>query len=140
MQLTQQTDYAFKTLIYTSIHSERLVNISEISSYYNISRSHLTKIIAKLTKLGYLTSTRGNQGGIKLGNDAFNINLGQLVRDFEQMSIIECHSDNNQCNISTQCRINQIMADALKSFLQVLDGYYLSDVVGNPNLINLIKN
>lgn len=140
MQLTQQTDYAFKTLIYTSIHSDRLVNISEISNYYNISRSHLTKVIAKLTKLGYLASIRGNQGGLKLGNDPFHINLGQLVRDFEQMSIIECHSDDNQCNISTQCRINKIMADALKSFLQVLDGYYLSDVIGNPSLISLIKS
>ena len=140
MQLTQQTDYAFKTLIYAAIHSERLVNISEISSYYNISRSHLTKVIAKLTKQGYLTSIRGNQGGLKLGNDPFKINLGQLIRDFEQLSIIECHSEENQCNISEQCRINLIMADALKSFLQVLDGYYLSDVVTNPNLIGMIKS
>lgn len=140
MQLTQQTDYAFKTMIYAAIHSEGLVNISEISAYYNISRSHLTKVIAKLTKHGYLISLRGNQGGLKIGKDPFKINLGQLVRDFEQLTIIECHSDDNQCIISEQCRINQIMADALKSFLQVLDGYYLSDVITNPNLIGLVKN
>lgn len=139
MQLTQQTDFAFKTLIYAAIHSERLVNISEISSYYKISRSHLTKVIAKLTRHGYLNSIRGNQGGLTLGQTPFQINLGQVVRDFEQLSIIECHSNQNTCNISEHCRINQIMADALKSFLQVLDGYYLADVVAHPNLIALLK-
>lgn len=139
MQLTQQTDYAFKTMIYVASYPDRLVNISEIANYYTISRSHLTKVIAKLNKHGYLTSIRGNQGGLKLGQNPLNINLGQLVRDFEEFSLIECFSSTNQCQVTPQCRIKRIMQDALKSFLQVLDGYCLADIISNPALIHLVR-
>ncbi|ELV08739.1 Rrf2 family transcriptional regulator [Wohlfahrtiimonas chitiniclastica] len=139
MQLTQQTDYAFKTMIYVASYPDRLVNISEIANYYTISRSHLTKVIAKLNKQGYLTSIRGNQGGLKLGQNPLNINLGQLVRDFEDFPLIECFSSTNQCQVTPQCRIKRIMQDALKSFLQVLDGYCLADIISNPALIGLVR-
>lgn len=139
MQLTQQTDYAFKTMIYVASYPDRLVNISEIANYYTISRSHLTKVIAKLNKQGYLTSIRGNQGGLKLGHNPLNINLGQLVRDFEDFPLIECFSSTNQCQVTPQCRIKRIMQDALKSFLQVLDGYCLADIISNPALIGLVR-
>ncbi|OYQ80166.1 Rrf2 family transcriptional regulator [Wohlfahrtiimonas chitiniclastica] len=139
MQLTQQTDYAFKTMIYVASYPDRLVNISEIANYYTISRSHLTKVIAKLNKQGYLTSIRGNQGGLKLGQNPLNINLGQLVRDFEDFHLIECFSSTNQCQVTPQCRIKRIMQDALKSFLQVLDGYCLADIISNPALIGLVR-
>ncbi len=139
MQLTQQTDYAFKTMIYVASYPDRLVNISEIANYYTISRSHLTKVIAKLNKQGYLTSIRGNQGGLKLGQNPLNINLGQLVRDFEDFLLIECFSSTNQCQVTPQCRIKRIMQDALKSFLQVLDGYCLADIISNPALIGLVR-
>lgn len=139
MQLTQQTDYAFKTMIYVASYPDRLVNISEIANYYTISRSHLTKVIAKLNKQGYLTSIRGNQGGLKLGQNPLNINLGQLVRDFEDFPLIECFSSTNQCQVTPQCRIKRIMQDALKNFLQVLDGYCLADIISNPALIGLVR-
>lgn len=140
MQLTQQTDYAYRTLIYTAMFPDRLVNITEISEYYKISRSHLTKVIAKLTKFEYLTSIRGNQGGLKLGKDPSKINLGQLARDFEEFPLVECFScSSNGCVITPSCRLRSIISDALKSFVTVLDGYYLSDVTANPNLIKLIQ-
>src|SRR5699024_3222751 len=66
MQLAQQTDYAIRTLIYTAFHADRLVNITEIAEFYAISRSHLTKIVAFLSELGYLKSIRGKGGGLKL--------------------------------------------------------------------------
>ena len=47
MQLTQQTDYALRILMYAAAHPERLVNITEIAELYGISRSHLKKAYEK---------------------------------------------------------------------------------------------
>lgn len=134
MQITQQTDYALRVLIYIKINSDRLVNISEIAEKYNISRSHLTKVVANLTKHGYLIGIRGKNGGLRLGKPSEEIVLGELFRVFEPLALIECHTSNNNCIISPNCRLNSIFGKALTAFVSVLDLYVLEDIVKNENL------
>ena len=134
MQITQQTDYALRVLIYIKINSDRLVNISEIAEKYHISRSHLTKVVANLTKHGYLIGVRGKNGGLRLGKNSEDIVLGELFRVFEPLSLIECHTDHNNCIISPNCRLNSIFGQALTAFMSVLDQYVLEDIVKNVNL------
>ena len=59
MYLTQHTDYGLRVLIYTAINDDALVNISTIAETYNISKSHLMKVVTALVKGGFLTSVRG---------------------------------------------------------------------------------
>ena len=89
MQLTQQTDYALRILMYAAAHPERLVNITEIAELYGISRSHLTKIVANLASSQYLESIRGNKGGIRLNKPASEINIGEIIRRFEPLAIVD---------------------------------------------------
>jgi len=42
-----------------------LANISDIAGSYQISKSHLTKVVHQLGKLGYIDSIRGKGGGIR---------------------------------------------------------------------------
>lgn len=92
MQLTLQTDYAIRILLYAQQHHERLVNITEISDFYQISRNHVAKVVANLTQKGYLQGVRGKGGGLKLGQAPKNINLGVLVEILEPLDIVECFS------------------------------------------------
>ena len=50
MKLTNYSDYALRSLIYLAVKPEpqALANISDIANSYDISRSHLTKIIHQL--------------------------------------------------------------------------------------------
>ena len=66
MYLTQQTDYALRVLIYAAVNDQSLVNIGTIAETYNISKSHLMKVVTALVKGGFLTSIRGKGGGLKL--------------------------------------------------------------------------
>lgn len=129
MQLTQQTDYAIRTLIYTAFHTDRLVNITEIAEFYAISRSHLTKIVAFLSELGYLKSIRGKGGGLKLGKAPESIPLGELIRALESFTLVECFGEKNQCVIRPQCEFKSILAEATRAFLTVLDRYTLADIL-----------
>ena len=68
MKLTNYSDYALRTLIdlATKPEPQALANISDIADAYHISKSHLTKIIHQLGRLGYIDSVRGKNGGIRL--------------------------------------------------------------------------
>ena len=78
MKLTNYSDYALRSLIYLAVTPKdgELANIDDIAQAYDISKSHLTKIIHQLGKLGYIESVRGKGGGIRLAKDPSEINIG----------------------------------------------------------------
>ena len=129
MHLTQQTDYALRVLIYTAINNEGLVNIAEIAKTYDISKSHLMKVVAALVKGGFLHSVRGKGGGLRLGKEPEQIRVGDVVRLTEPMVIAECFGENNECIISPHCRLANILNSGLKLFLTHLDNYTLADLL-----------
>jgi Iron-dependent Transcriptional regulator len=48
MHLTLWTDYALRTLIYVGAKGEQLSTIAEIAESFDISKSHLMKVVNKL--------------------------------------------------------------------------------------------
>lgn len=128
MQLTQHTDYAIRVLLYAAAHPERLVNITEIAEFYRISRSHLAKVVASLTQKEYLQGVRGKNGGLKLACQPNQINLGDLVNEFEPLVIVECFGQKNDCVITSQCQLKNVLNEAKTAFLTVLKKYTLADI------------
>lgn len=93
MRLTNYSDYALRSLIYLAVKPEPhlLANINDIALRYNISKSHLTKIIHQLGQLGYIDSVRGKNGGIRLARAPEDINLGVLIKKIEpDFALVEC--------------------------------------------------
>lgn len=131
MHITRYTDYSLRVLIYLATHTDKLATISEIATSYNISKNHLMKIVQQLNVEGYVLAIRGKNGGIKLNNSPGEINIGSLVRTFEdQTKLVECFGESNQCVITPSCQLKSIFSKALESFYQTLDQYTLADLVG----------
>lgn len=136
MQLTRYTDYCLRVLIFLALKQGELATIEEIATSYDISRNHLMKAVNHLARLNYIQSVRGKGGGIRLRLSPESINLGRLVRDTESdLSLVECFSPRNQCCITPACRLKNILAESLRSFLGVLDKYSLADVLDDPNTL-----
>ena len=96
MRLTNYSDYALRSLIYLAVKlaPHTLANISDIADSYDISKSHLTKIIHQLGQLGYIDSVRGKNGGIRLARAPKDINLGVLIKQIEpDFTLVECFAD-----------------------------------------------
>ncbi|RXJ73372.1 HTH-type transcriptional repressor NsrR [Veronia nyctiphanis] len=138
MQLTTFTDFALRALMFlANLEQGKLTSITEVTEEYGVSRNHMVKIIHRLSQLGYVETVRGKNGGIRLGKNASEINVGQLVRDIEPLQIVNCSPD--FCHISPACRLKGILGDAISQFLQELDKYTLQDLtVNNQPLINLL--
>ena len=133
MRLTQWTDYTLRVLMYCAATLERAepVTITEIAESHGISRSHLTKIVQQLAARGWLETTRGRGGGMRLLIPAKDLNLGTVVRATEtDFAVVECFDDVlNQCRMNGNCRLKGVLNQATQSFLAVLDGVTLADLV-----------
>lgn len=131
MQLTQHTDYALRTLIFLGLKPQnKLATIQEIAEAYNISRNHLMKVVSKLVAKGYILSTRGAGGGIRLAHPPADINVGKVVQDLEPMSgLVECMRPENRCAITRACSLPAMLARATTAFLAELNNYTLEDLL-----------
>ncbi|BBL35844.1 HTH-type transcriptional repressor NsrR [Nitrosomonas stercoris] len=130
MKLTNYSDYALRILIYLGLRKDKLSTISEIAESYRISRNHVVKIVHHLGQLGYLETTRGKHGGVRLARTPEMINIGKVIRHTEaSMDLVECFSEQNACIICDSCVLRSIIAEALAAFMEVLDRYTLADLM-----------
>ncbi len=128
MQLTSFTDYGLRALIYmASLPEGKMTSISEVTQVYGVSRNHMVKIINQLSRAGFVTAVRGKNGGIRLGRPAQLIRVGDVVRELEPISLVNCSSE--FCHITPACRLKQALAQAVQSFLAELDKHTLAELV-----------
>lgn len=133
MRLTRYTDYGLRVLLYLGMKRVGLCTVPEIAARYGISENHLTKIVNELGRLGHVRTVRGRNGGLALGREPADINLGTLVRQLEgDMALVECFETGNTCPITSDCRLQKVLGQALAAFLAVLDEYTLADLLVQP--------
>ena len=133
MQLTKQTDFAFRILLYVGqLADGELANIKEICEFYDISQNHIAKVVVKLTKLGYLISTRGHGGGIRLAISPATINLASVIEHFETtLKPVNC--DSPPCRIVSSCQLRGLLFTATNAFLETMRQQTLADLLPNKN-------
>ncbi len=133
MRLTNFSDYALRLLMYAAAQKDRLITIEETADVYGISRTHLMKIANMLTRAGYLKSVRGRSGGLALAKRPEKIRLGDVIRITEpDFALVECFAPENQCIITSRCRVRGVLKEALSAFLETLDRYTLADLMLRP--------
>jgi Rrf2 family nitric oxide-sensitive transcriptional repressor len=132
MQLNLYTDYSLRLLMALNA-SGRQMSIDEIAKGYGISRHHLAKVAQRLQALGYIATTRGRGGGIRLAKPSGEVNVGSLVRTLENFDgFVSCMGAPPEgCAVDGVCGLKGALAFAVQDFLKRLDGYTLADLVPN---------
>lgn len=130
MHITQHTDYALRVLIFLAANDHRLPTIQEISERFDVSRSHLMKVVNQLIRNGFVEGVRGKGGGLRLARPAAGIMIGEVVRRTEtDLALVECFSDASHCLLTGNCNLKGVFATALEAFLASLDQVSLAQVL-----------
>ena len=130
MRLTQFSDYSLRLLLYLGQRQDRTATVGEIAAWYGISKAHLVKVAHTLGTLGYLESTRGKGGGIRLSKPPEAITVEAVVRDTEpDFHTVACFdAERDSCRITSNCKLKHVLHDATDAFLKTLGRYSLADL------------
>jgi Rrf2 family nitric oxide-sensitive transcriptional repressor len=87
------------------------------------------KVVNDLGRKGYLDNVRGRNGGIRLRRRPRDINIGQVVRDTEELDVIGCLGQRGYCPIERVCVLRGVLRDAAEAFVAELEAYTLADLI-----------
>ncbi|WOJ94737.1 Rrf2 family transcriptional regulator [Congregibacter variabilis] len=122
-----------RILMHCAIHPGRIVRIQDVATAFDISKAHLLKSARHLGQLGYLSTSRGRNGGIQLGMAPERIFVGKVIRELEDSGdFVECfNSQTNTCPIVGPCKLTGLFRKGLEAFYKELDDVSLADIVGD---------
>lgn len=128
MRLTKHTDYAFRVLIYlASMPEDRLSTVQEIAEKFDVSRSHIMKIVHKLAAAGLIHASRGQNGGVKLGQPKEAIHLRAVI-ELMEATLAPVNCVDPVCLIKKNCVLKNILFEAQRQFLEHVEHYTLADL------------
>ena len=142
MRLTTRTNLAMRTLMFCAVNNEGLVRKSDVAAACNASENHLALVIHLLGQGGFIETTRGRHGGIRLNAAPEDIAVGRVFRFFESdVPFTECFDEaGNQCPITPGCRLRAALVAALDAFYATLDRMSLADLTrDNCQLDHLLR-
>lgn len=140
MRLTTFSDYTLRVLIYLAVQDNRVSTIAEIAEAYNVSKNHLMKVVHHLAGQGYVETTRGKGGGVRLRQSADSISIGEVLRQTESDSaLVECFRDGeSDCRIEPACLLRGAFHQAQEAFYKVMDGYTLAQIATNRDRLQTL--
>lgn len=129
MRLTKHTDYAFRVLIYlASMPEGQLSTVQEMAERFDVSRSHVMKVVQQLAGAGMVHASRGQGGGVCLGQARESITLRAVIELMES-TLAPVNCEEPACIIRKKCALKHILFDAQLRFLEHAEQYTLADLV-----------
>ena len=132
MRLTKQTSYALRILIHCAVSGEKHVKAADIAAEHGITEFNVAKIVPILVRGGFIATSRGRTGGLKLARAPEEIGIGDVIRVTEATHVeAECVGGTTlPCGIKRAAPINRMLGEALEAFIDVLDKHTLGDLIG----------
>lgn len=128
MNLTTKSEYELRALAYLrDKYDKGPVNISEISTQLNLSKTYIEQIFRKLKKANIIESYRGKEGGYKLKSDPSKINVGHVIRILEG-NIELSHRCNDEKCLLQGCASRQVFSKIDNAVSNVIDHLTLDQI------------
>lgn len=104
--------------------------VAAVADFFQISQTHIGKVVHHLARLGYIRSIRGIGGGLELARSPDEITVGEIVRAVEgNVHLLECIGMEDVCVIQKHCKLRTVLDRAERIQFDYLDTVRLSDVL-----------
>lgn len=137
MKFSTQEEYGLRCLLRIARFHEmgKALTIPEISRGEGISEHTTAKILRALRLGGFIESARGHLGGYTLARSPENILVGNVLKELGgklyDESFCSSHAQGNYlCTITSDCSVRSLWVLIQNSVDSVVDGMYLSDMMG----------
>jgi len=109
--------------------SGEMMNVMKIAEATGSSRHHVAKILQRLVKEGFLSSTRGPSGGFALNVDPAEISLLRIYESIEGKIIIpDCPNEHPVCPFDN-CIMGNVVGQMTQLFINYLTTNTVADLI-----------
>lgn len=140
MNLTDHTDIGLRVLILLAV-APRKLSAKEIARRYDISYSHVQKVVQSLQAAGFVRTRRGRGGGVELDRLAADIRVGEVVRRLEpDLALVECFRPSlSTCLLDGGCLLAHTLARAKSAMLAELDRTTIADIADRSPAVRRLQ-
>lgn len=140
MQITRETDYAVRCVLFLSRSNEIVVMTDAIAAEMDVPKSFLAKILQKLVKADIVKSYRGAKGGVSLSKVPEKISLLDVVKAIEgDVAMNRCVFDPASCDFSSDCSVHPVWSELSKRVESYLKGTKFCDLKDKKTIVKKIK-
>ena len=83
INMSEAAVIALHSMVYIANRKNEIHSLKSVSAFFEISPNHLSKVLQRLVKAGYLISVKGPQGGFKLHEGKENSTLLEIYEVIE---------------------------------------------------------
>lgn len=139
MVLSKTTEYALTILGFMSTRNEDIYSAEYLYDELKIPRQYLRRLLTDLSKLGFIKSTMGRNGGYIFAKDLKEINFSQIIVAMESSEILNtCLLGFTCCVADKPCVMHDIWLEARTKLIETLSKTTLADL--RDKYQNDIKN
>ncbi len=130
MKLTTKGRYAVTAMLDLALHYENgPITLADIAQRQGISLSYLEQLFSRLRRKTLVTSVRGPGGGYRLGRDAKEIYIGEVIQAVdENMDTTRCGGAHN-CQENERCLTHDLWQDLSGQIYTYLNKISLQDMM-----------
>jgi len=120
LKISDAASLAIHTVVVLAANPGKTVSVGGIAEFLNASKDHLSKVLQRLARGGFVRSARGPKGGFNLARPAAEVTLLEVYEYMEgPFEVRDCLLDERICGAG-KCamgeRLSAVNAD-LKKFL-----------------------
>jgi Rrf2 family transcriptional regulator, nitric oxide-sensitive transcriptional repressor len=140
MYINRFSDLTLRILMYLASRAEPMkatVTVRAAATLLNVPYNHLVKVAHQLGQHGFLTTSRGFGGGVRLARTPESITIGSILRVTEPAnSVIDCAGQS--CPLTGACILKDALDTGYQAFLSKLDEVTLAQIARTPRLQKLV--
>jgi Rrf2 family transcriptional regulator, iron-sulfur cluster assembly transcription factor len=129
MFFTKTSTYALRVLILMAEDETRSYSANDIYKTLNIKLRYLRKLMTDLTRYGFVTSSRGRNGGYVFARKAETIYLADIIDAVEGFdSFSSCILGVTDCKLNPSCSMHELWQGIKAEMIRTLSTTTLLDL------------
>ena len=130
--LSQTVEYALRAFLYVARQAPRSVRLAEVARETRAPARYLAKILAQLTREGFLESARGPAGGYRLSPTHRDASLSAVAAVFDAPMARRCLLGTGVCGRNPSCPVHERWSPIANAMTSFFSNTTVSDLLQEP--------
>ena len=129
IKMSEAMAIALHSMIYIANRENELCTVKDIAKKFSISENHLSKVLQRLVKCGFLTSIKGPKGGFSIVSGVKNTTFMEIY------NLIEGKPQKHNCLFNAsqkdcqKCIMSNLIDKMTNEFIEYMENNKISDFV-----------